>query len=79
MKITTCNFHVDDSQGNHKYNIIIGREIFSKLKMYLFLTDHVIRGKGGTYEGCNTPMKYMINITVNTSSARLHEETFWKE
>ena len=42
-KIITQIFHEDDSQGNHKYNMIIGRYIFYELKIYLCFSNNTIR------------------------------------
>ena len=36
-------FHVDDSQGDHNYNMILVRDILSELKIDLFLSDDIIR------------------------------------
>ena len=37
-KIVTCNFHVDGFQGNYRYNMILGQDIFSELKYtYVYL------------------------------------------
>ena len=36
-KIVMQTFHVDDLYGNNRHNIILGRDIWSKLKIYLCL------------------------------------------
>ena len=38
-KIAKWNFHVDDSQNKHRYDIILGRDILSELNIYLRLYD----------------------------------------
>ena len=37
-KIITWEFHVDNSQRNHKYDMILGRDIFSELRIGLFFS-----------------------------------------
>ena len=52
---------VDFSRGwltkNLRYDMIIGQELLLELKLYLCFSDCVIKGNGGAYEGCNTPIK----------------------
>ena len=43
-KIVTWNFHVDDSQGYHRYNMILVCEIFSELNIDLCFYNNTIRG-----------------------------------
>ena len=47
-KSVTWNFHVDDSQKNSRYDMIIGQELLSYLKLDLCFSDHTIRVNGGT-------------------------------
>ena len=70
------NFHVYDSQGNIRYDMIIGRDIFPELQIYLCLSDNTIRGNGGTHEGCTAPMKAVTN---SMSSPQYHNGTLWKK
>ena len=65
---------MDDLQGDHKYNMILGRDIFSKLQIYICLSYNTIIGNGGAYEGFTNPMKDMTNINFNASFAWLHEK-----
>ena len=37
LKIVAWNFHMDDSQENHSYNIILGYDIWSKINNKLIL------------------------------------------
>ena len=46
IKSVTWNFHVDVSQGKRRYNMILGHDILSKLKIYLCLSDNTIRANG---------------------------------
>ena len=64
---------MDDSQGNHEHNMILGLDILSELLVYLFFSDNIIRGNGGTCEGCTAPMKEFTNMM---SSAQSHDKTF---
>ena len=65
-KSITWILHVDKSQGNHKYYMILGGEILSELKIALCFSNNTIRLNGGTYKG------YMTNINFSTLSERLH-------
>ena len=76
MKSITWNFHVDDSQGNYKYNMILGSDILSKLQIYLFLFNSKIGVNEGTYKAFSNPMKDVMNITT---SARAHDNNFWNK
>ena len=63
-------------QGNHKYDIILGRDTFSELQINLCSFNNIRRGDVGAYKGCTAPMKYMNNSTINTSSVRFHYKPF---
>ena len=63
---------MDESQGNHKYYMILGGEILSELKIALCFSNNTIRLNGGTVEGCTAKMKDMKNINFSTLSERLH-------
>ena len=62
-----------DLSGNHKYNLILGNDIFSELQIDLCFSDKTIRVNGGAYEGCTSPMK---DFTTMMSSAHSHDYTF---
>ena len=49
-KTVTWNFHVNEFQGSHKYDIIPGLDILYKLNMDLCLSNNTIRVNRGTYE-----------------------------
>ena len=42
--IITWDFHVDDSQGNHKYGMILGRDIFPNYK-YIYVSPIILLGE----------------------------------
>ena len=67
---------MDYLQGNHKYDMILGRDIFYKLQIDISFSDNIIRGNGGAYEGCTSPMKDVTNIAP---SAQSHDKNFWKK
>ena len=75
----TLNFHVDGSQGNHNYDMILGREILSKPKIYLCFSDNIIRVNVGASAGCTDLIKDVTNINFNASSAWLCEKSFRNE
>ena len=64
-KIVTCNFYMDDLQVFHRYGIILGHDILSKLNMDLCFSNNTIRVNGFTYEGCTATNKY-ISKTIST-------------
>ena len=61
------------------YNIILGNEILSKLKIYLCLYENTIRGGGGYYKGYNVTMRDVSNINFNSSPNWLNDKIFWGE
>ena len=67
MSSVMCNFHMDDLQGYHRYDMILGRYIFYKLNVNLCSSYNTIRWNGGTYEGCNAPMKHVSEVNFNSS------------
>ena len=56
--------------------MILVCEMLSKLKIDLCLSNNLIRGNVGAYDGYTNPMKDMTNITVNASSVWIHEKYF---
>ena len=79
MKTVTCNLHVDGSQGNHRYDMILRCDIFPKLKIYLYFSDNKIIGNGVVYEGYMSPIKYVTKIILNKSSDCRKEKIFWNK
>ena len=65
---------MDVSPGNHKYDMIFGRDIFSKLKIDLCFSDHTIGVNGK--EGYKVPMKYVTNRIFNVSSYWITDKIF---
>ena len=78
-KIITWNFHVDDLQGNHKYNMMLGRDILSEPKIDLRFSNNIIRGNGGAYTGCKYSIKDVTNINFNVSPTWIHDKSFQNE
>ena len=64
---------MDDSRGNNKYDMILGRRILSKLQIDLCFSDNIIWLNVGAYKGCTDPIKDVTNMT---SSANSHDEAF---
>ena len=62
------NLHVDDSQGTHRYNMILGRDIFYEINTSLCFSNNIISGNGGVYKVCTAPVKYVSIINFNCSS-----------
>ena len=56
-KTIIWNFHINNSPRNHKYYMIIGGGIFSKLQIVICFYDDALRGNRGAYSGCKAPMK----------------------
>ena len=63
-KSVTLDFHVDDLRFNHRYDMILGRDMLSELKLDLCLSDNTIRINVGTYKVCTFPMKYFSKINL---------------
>ena len=68
-----CNFHVDDLQGNCRYDMILGCNIFYELKIDLCLSNNNVKGNGFAYEGYNAPMKDALKTNFNFSSDWIKE------
>ena len=54
-KIVTWEHHVDASV-KVKYNIILGRYLFTTLGLYLKLSERVIKGDGGPFNWSTSPI-----------------------
>ena len=78
LRSITWDFHVDDSQGNHKYDMILGRGIFSGLQRDPCFFNNNIRINGGKLKVCMVQMKDMTDINFKVSSACLHENNYRK-
>ena len=74
-----CNLHVDDSQGNNRYNMILVHDIFYKINMYLCLSNNTNRLNGGAYKGCTYQRKDVSKINYGVSSEWLNDESFGDE
>ena len=46
------------------YDMMLGSDSLSELKIDLYVFNHTIRGKIGNYKGCTTPMKDIENINL---------------
>ena len=66
-KGVTLNLHMDDSQVTHRYDIILGYNIFSDLGTDLCFYNNTIRISGGVYEGCTAPMKTILKVNFKIS------------
>ena len=67
MKSVMCSFHVYDLHGNHRYGMILGGDIWSKLKLDLFFSRN-IRKLRGTYEVFTALMEEISKINFDLSS-----------
>ena len=47
VKSMMWNFHMDGSQGHHRYGMILGGEILTKLNMELCFSNNTVRVNGG--------------------------------
>ena len=54
-KIVTCNCHVDDSTKS-RYDIIVGKYIWTTLALNINFYDHVIEADYEPFKGSTTPM-----------------------
>ena len=68
--IVTWKWHVDEST-NGRYDMILGRDLFTALGLDLKFSDNVILGGRGPYEGSSVPMVdvsnyYFVSITDKT-------------
>ena len=53
--VVTWKCHVDES-AKGRYDVILGRDILTKLGLNLELYDHVIEANDGTFKGCTVSM-----------------------
>ena len=79
MKSAMWNSRVDDSNGSHGYDIILGRDILSELNIYLYLSGNSIWESEGTCKVCTVPIKYLSKIHFNSSYDWLKDKSFWKK
>ena len=75
QKGVTWNFHADFLQGHHRYSMILGCDIFSKLNIDFF-SNNIIRKNGGMYKRCTSPMKYDSKFNLNLSSDWIQDKIF---
>ena len=73
------HFHVDDLQGNRRYNMIIRRDILSELKIDLRFSKNKIQVNGGACEVYTAPMKDVSKINFNASYNCSQVEIFQNE
>ena len=55
MNVVTWKFHVDDS-AKGRYDIILGKDLWTELVLNLKLSEHVIKLDDGTFKRYKTPM-----------------------
>ena len=70
---------MDETQGNHGYNVVLGCDLFSELKKDLFLLNNKIRINGCVYKGRTDPMKEASKINSHASSDWLKDKRLWNE
>ena len=56
---------MDDLQGNHKCDMILGRDIFYKLQIYKYFSDNIIRAKQTSEKEKLCTISKIINLTKN--------------
>ena len=76
MNIVVWKIHVNESVKKLRYNMILGYDILSELKIYLCLFKNTIKVNGGTYKGCKDPMKDVSKINLNLSSDSIKYRRF---
>ena len=69
--------HKDEST-NGRYYVILGRDLFTVLGLYLKFSENVIRGGEIPYEGCLAPIVDVNNYDFNIVTERIFkpEESF---
>ena len=65
MKSVICSFHVDELQGCHRYDMILGRDIFSKLNIDLCFSNNTLRGNWGAYKEWTALIKGILKLISN--------------
>ena len=72
-KIVTWNCHADLTDGNSRYDMIIGRDLLSELKFILDFGNNKINCKEGPYKGCSTRMKNFDDVLKFSGFDKTHE------
>ena len=67
--IVIWNFHVGGWQITHRYDMILGRNIFYGLNINLCLPYNIIRVNIVSCIGCTSPMKNVSRINFESSSS----------
>ena len=78
-KFSTWNFCVYKSLGNHRYDIIIGHDMPSKIKLDLCLSKNKMSVNRGTCKGFTEQTKDVSTINLDFSSDWLKYENFLTE
>ena len=76
LQNVTLNFDLDDSQGNHNYNMILSDDVLSKFKKDLCLYDYTIWVNESVYEGRMTPMEDIEKSTLTRPPIDLIVKSF---
>ena len=74
-KRVTWSFHVDDSQKNSRYDMIIGQDLLLEFNLDLCFSDNTIKGNGGTYEVFTAHMKDTYDLC---DEVRFINEEVWE-
>ena len=70
---------MDDSQGHHRYDMMLGCDILSEPNIDLCFFHKTVRVNKGTYEGCTAPMKDVSKFDLNSSYDWLQDESIQNE
>ena len=64
-KIMMWKFHLDDST-NGRYDMVLGRDLLTALRLDIKFSDNIIIGREVPYEGCSSSIVDVINHDFNS-------------
>jgi len=77
-KTITYNVHIDASEAEQRYDLIMGRDLLAELRLLLDFGGHVMKAETGPYAGCSAPMK-SIDDVINFENADIIDDLYESE
>ena len=74
-KTITYNVHIDASEAEQRYDLIMGRDLLAELRLLLDFDEHVMKAETGPYAGCSAPMKSIDDI-INFENADIIDDLY---
>ena len=57
------HFRADNLEVNHRYDMILGHDIYLELNIYLHSFNNTAKGNGSAYKECIALIKYVSKLS----------------